>query len=57
MSPLQWAVGSLKVIVPRLPIIGQVILVRRTYDNDHVLVQVEQLVGCVCLSVCVLDDF
>jgi len=57
MSPLQSAVGSLKVIAPRLPIIGQVILVRRTYDNDHVLVQVEQLVGCVCLSLCVLDDF
>ena len=57
MSPLQWAVGSLKVIVPRLPIIGQVILVRRAYHNDHVLVQVEQLVGCVCLSLCVLDDF
>lgn len=57
MSPLQWAVGSLKVIAPRLPIIGQVILVRRTYHNDHVLVQVEQLVGCVCLSLCVLDDF
>jgi len=57
MSPLQWAVGSLKVIAPRLPIVGQVILVRRTYHNDHVLVQVEQLVGCVCLSVCVLDDF